>query len=200
MSGRQILHRRLSEETPPAPRIADDAEEVPPVPPIEDDTLNGLRRQLVQVVKRICPAWLSSHQEDIVQASMIRVLQVSSESGGSFSTSYLWKVVFNVTVDEIRRQRRRPEGSLDDSETNELAQLTPGPEQRAMGWQLGRAIRHCLAGLGEDRRLAVTLHLQGHTVPEAGRFLGWPTKRVANLTYRGIGDLRRCLAAKGFTP
>ena len=50
------------------------------------------------------------------------------------------------------------------------------------------------------RRLAVTLHLQGHTVPEAGSLLGWNAKRAENLVYRGLADLRDCLAGKGVRP
>jgi RNA polymerase sigma-70 factor (ECF subfamily) len=106
-------------------------------------------------------------------------------------------VAFSVTVDEIRRQRRRPEDALEAAGTHDLIQSAPGPEQRILGQEVGRMIRACLGGLGEDRRLAVTLHLQGHSVPETSSLLGWPAKRVANLTYRGLDELRRCLSAKG---
>lgn len=165
---------------------------------VTDDALDAVRRQLAAAVKRICPAWLSSQQDDIVQAALIRVYNLApGESRAGFSASYLWKVAFSVTVDEIRRQRRRPEDALESAATYELIQSRPGPEQRMLGLELGRVIRACLAGLAEDRRVAVTLHLQGHTVPEAARLLGWPGKRVANLTYRGLEDLRRSLAEKG---
>ena len=51
-----------------------------------------------------------------------------------------------------------------------------------------------------DRRLAVTLHLQGHSVPDAARVLDWPVKRTENLVYRGMADLRECLMSKGIEP
>jgi RNA polymerase sigma-70 factor (ECF subfamily) len=51
-----------------------------------------------------------------------------------------------------------------------------------------------------DRRRAVMLYLQGHSVPEAARLLGWTAKRTENLVYRGLADLRHCLRAKGHTP
>ena len=54
--------------------------------------------------------------------------------------------------------------------------------------------------MSKDRRLAVTLYLQGHTVPEAARILGWAAKRTENLVYRGLADLRQCLLGKGHTP
>jgi len=169
------------------------------LPNAEEEILRGVRRQLSHAVRRICPARLSSHQEDIVQAALIRVYQITpGENRTGLSASYLWKVAFSVTIDEIRRQRRRPEETLEAARPYDLIHPTPGPEDRAMGRQSGRAILDCLAGLGEDRRLGVTLHLQGHTVPEASDLLGWSRKRVANLTYRGLDDLRRCLTAKGF--
>jgi RNA polymerase sigma-70 factor (ECF subfamily) len=47
------------------------------------------------------------------------------------------------------------------------------------------------------RRHAVTLSLQGHSVPEIGRLLGWTGKKAENLVYRGMADLRECLEGKG---
>lgn len=163
-----------------------------------DERLEAVRRQLVMAVRRVCPPWLSSQQDDIVQAALIRVYNLApDENRGGFSASYLWKVAFSVTVDEIRRQRRRPEEALEAAGPYDLLQPAPGPEERVLGRELGQIIRECLGELGEDRRLAVTLHLQGHTVPEAARLLGWPSKRVANLTYRGLDDLRQGLSSRG---
>ena len=165
----------------------------------EDATLEAVRRQLTHAVNRLCPEWLSSHRDDIIQAALIRVHKLlAGEKRTDFQSSYLWKVAFSVIVDEIRRHRRRAEDTLDTAGTMDLTHATPGPEERAIARESRQAIQSCLAGLGEARRLAVTLHLQGHTVPEASRFLGWSVKRVANLTYRGLDDLRRCLAAKGY--
>ena len=50
------------------------------------------------------------------------------------------------------------------------------------------------------RRLAVTLHLQGHSVPEVGRLMGWSAKKADNLVYRGRADLRECLELRGIRP
>ena len=74
------------------------------------------------------------------------------------------------------------------------------PERTAVARQIGRGIRGCLRAMKQERRLAVTLHLQGHTVPEAARLLNWAFKRTENLVYRGLSDLRACLTAKGLQP
>ena len=65
---------------------------------------------------------------------------------------------------------------------------------------MGQEIQDCLSRMQRDRRLAVTLYLQGHTVPETARVLQWPTKRADNLVYRGLANLRQCLLAKGMRP
>jgi RNA polymerase sigma-70 factor (ECF subfamily) len=74
------------------------------------------------------------------------------------------------------------------------------PERSAAAEEIGRGIRDCLAAMKRERRLAVALHLQGHRIAEAARLLDCDEKRAENLVYRGLDDLRRCLAAKGFEP
>jgi RNA polymerase sigma-70 factor (ECF subfamily) len=74
------------------------------------------------------------------------------------------------------------------------------PERAAASLEIGRGIQTCLAHMKRERRLAVTLYLQGHTVLEAARILEWPVKRTENFVYRGLADLRACLAAKGMRP
>jgi RNA polymerase sigma-70 factor (ECF subfamily) len=74
------------------------------------------------------------------------------------------------------------------------------PEDATRAREIGRGIRACLAAISDDRRVALTLRLLGHSVPEAARQLGWPGKRVENLVYRGLSDLRACLERKGLKP
>lgn len=73
-------------------------------------------------------------------------------------------------------------------------------EQRTLGREVGLGIRDCLNTPNRPRRLALVLHLQGHTVPDAARVLGWPAKKTENLVYRGLSDLRSCLEGKGLKP
>ena len=46
----------------------------------------------------------------------------------------------------------------------------------------------------------MTLYLEGCTVPESGAALGYTAKKASHLIYRGLADLRTCLAGKGVTP
>lgn len=171
--------------------------------PLLDDECAVLRARLVRAVARVCPSWLAAQAEDIVQAALVRVVEIiqGREGNARPNASYLWKAAYTATVDEIRRHRRRREVPLDDGLVEgTVRSREPGPEEAGTGWEIGRELRKCLGRLVEARRLALVLHLQGHTGPEAARLLGWSEKRVENLIYRGLADVRRCLEQKGMRP
>jgi RNA polymerase sigma-70 factor, ECF subfamily len=169
-----------------------------------DAAVAALRATLERAVRRICPAWLADRRDDLVQVAAMRVLAARSPAEGkpAVAASYLYRVAYTTLIDEIRRLRRRPEAPLEDSEAGGHATVAPaaGPERQYAATEVGCAIRDCLSRLVEPRRLAVTLHLQGHSVPEAASILGWGSKRTENLVYRGLADLRACLTLKGVTP
>jgi RNA polymerase sigma factor (sigma-70 family) len=124
-------------------------------------------------------------------------------SGGNrdLSSSYLQKAAYSAAVDEMRRYFRRREVAEEDSpEVHEGTSATPDPEQEAMASEIGRGITDCLGDLVQPRRLAATAYLQGCSVPEVGRRMGWSTKKAEHLVYRALEQLRECLTRKGLTP
>jgi RNA polymerase sigma-70 factor, ECF subfamily len=165
-----------------------------------------LRRDVVRAIARICPSWLANQRDDLVQTAMMRVMQIVEshpprpEGDSPFASSYLHKVAYSVLVDEIRRVTRRQETDLDTEAVDRSAVVDRDPEREAASREIGAGIQDCLSRLNEDRRLAVTLYLQGHSVPDAARLLDWPAKRTENLVYRGLADLRECLSTKGLKP
>jgi RNA polymerase sigma-70 factor, ECF subfamily len=168
------------------------------------DRLPEVRQKLTVAVRRTCPPWLAAQAEDLVQAAMVKIVDLAARSAEpqEITAAYLWRVAYCAVVDEIRRQRRRREVPLlgEADGAVEPPAATPGPERRAGSSAIGRAIVECLARLLPGRRQAVTLHLLGHTVSETARLLGWSGKRADNNVYRGLSDLRGCLAGKGVTP
>lgn len=174
-----------------------------------DDRWASLRTTLTRAVRRQCPAWLAADAEDIAQAALMKVALAprAAEGNASLSSFYLHKVAHSALVDEIRRRRRRREVALDagpsqgDGKPTTFEPAATGtPEATARLRELGAAVRACLRSMKRERRLALVLYLQQHTVPEAARLLGWAAKRTENLVYRGLADLRQCLLAKGHTP
>lgn len=169
----------------------------------ETERIGRLREALARAVARACPAWMSADRDDLVQATMLKVLAVERppEEKAELPSSYLQRVALNAVIDEIRARRRRGEISLDEEEMKQSQESRlPDPDSAARGREIGRGVRGCLAAMKEERRVALTLRLLGHSVPEAARLLGWANKRTENLIYRGLANLRACLAAKGLKP
>jgi RNA polymerase sigma-70 factor (ECF subfamily) len=178
------------------------------VPAPSDSRWVELAAKMARAVRRQCPAWLADQAEDIAQAALAKVVVLDQAAEGKrpLTTFYLHRVAHSALVDEIRRRKRRREVSIEaptegGEETRPFEPRAHGdPESHASYRQLGLAIRTCLAAAKPDRRLAVALYLQGHSVPEAARILGWDVKRTENLVYRGLADLRQCLLTKGYRP
>jgi RNA polymerase sigma-70 factor (ECF subfamily) len=172
--------------------------------PGDSADFSQLHRDLVRAVGRVCPRWMADRADDLVQVALMRVMEIRRRREGTadFSPFYLKKAAYSALIDEIRRLRRRQEVSIEagGEETAtafDPAAPEPDPERASAGRQIGRAIRDCLGGMVPPRRHAVTLSLQGHSVPEIGRLLGWTGKKAENLVYRGMADLRECLEGKG---
>lgn len=141
--------------------------------------------------------------DDLVQNASIKIMEILSNAEGKqeFSSSYLWRVGYTVVIDEIRRQRRRREKSLEEEEiAHETRSMAADPEELAESSRLGEAIRCCLARIEDSRRQALSLRLLGHSVREIAALLEWPYKRAENLLYRGLQQLRSCLDERGIRP
>jgi len=146
---------------------------------------------------------MRDRSEDIVQVAMMRVMRAAARGNTHFNATYLRKVAYSATIDEIRRLKTDREVSMEDSEGRRhdpADVVSPTPEGSSRGAQIGRGIADCMGHMIGDRRRAVTLYLQGHSAPEIARLLEWNRKRSENLIYRGLADLRACLRGKGLTP
>ncbi len=175
----------------------------PETGPIETEVAE-LRAALERAVTRVCPPWLVDRRDDLVQAAVIKVLAIRRKSGegiDAVTSSYLYRVAHSALVDEIRRHRRKREVGLEEGgDAVEQSERVRDPEREAASRETGRAIAGCLAKMKPERRWSVTLYLQGHSVPESSRTLGWDRKRTENLVFRGLMDLRQCLLKKGIRP
>jgi RNA polymerase sigma-70 factor (ECF subfamily) len=170
--------------------------------PAGDEAMAGLVERVRRAVERSCPPYLASQAEDIAQEVLLQLHRnlLKIEGQGSYSSIYLLKAAHGATVDEIRRRCRRRERPGMEDKLMVRAWPAPDPEQESIGRSLGREIRDCLSRLIPSRRTAVTLHLLGCPIPEVARRLGCGEKSADNRVYRGMNDLRQCLAAKGLAP
>lgn len=173
---------------------------------MDDQLYADIRTRLARCVASVCPAWLSGRRDDLVQSAVTRLIEIEAraandEGNREYAASYLWKVAYSVLVDEIRRQRRQREVAMaDDFPEPPARDDRSDPLRSCEAREISDAIADCLSRIVRPRRLAVTLHLQGHTVPEAAALLGWGEKKTENLVYRGLADLKKCLGSKGVRP
>jgi RNA polymerase sigma-70 factor (ECF subfamily) len=142
---------------------------------------------------------LRGSEDDIVQAAWLRLdrSRRTNERNRDPGASLIARVAYCATVDELRRRRRRREVPV---ESIDEPVLVREPEDPLRSREIGIGIRDCLGAIVPNRCLAVTLFLQGHSAPETSRILGFTLRKTENLVFRGLADLRRCLASKGLSP
>jgi len=167
--------------------------------PLEAHDYKQLRDRLEATLRQVCPPWLSPHLDDLVQLAAIRVHQ--TYDGAEINGGLLYRVAQSVVIDEIRRQRRRQEILMTPTTPERVAGPSHHtPEALAHSESTTCAIQGCLHELPDDRRRAVDLYLQGHSVPESAALLGFDQKKTENLVYRGLADLRVRLERLGVLP
>jgi RNA polymerase sigma-70 factor (ECF subfamily) len=139
--------------------------------------------------------------EEVVQESFTKAFFALSEFEGSRDASFaawLARIAFNVSYDELRRQKRRPEGALEELTEEEAAALAgrlrdagPDAEGRAVSRDLAAKL---LARLSpEDRLVLVMLDVEGLSVSEIANLLGWTGSKVKVRAHRARAHLRRVL-------
>lgn len=170
-------------------------------PPLEDDIFSGVRELLLRAIRRRCPGWLIDESEDLVQDVLVKLTEKveSSQEAAELAPGYIVQAAYNRLVDEIRK-RRNDRVILREVETGDderISDLGPGPERSYESQQIGRAVWECLGNLQGSRRRVVTLYLRGHKAKSSADILGCPVRKIQNLVFRGLRDLRQCLAEKG---
>lgn len=170
--------------------------------PTEARDAQELRDRLERAVAKLAPAWMRDQVDDLVQVAMMKLMRSGrAEVEADLNNAFVYRVAHSVIVDEIRKRKRRNETGIDPAlpEPVEPA-VRANPEEMANGQEIGAVIVECLALLSVNRRRAVTLYLQGHSVPEAATLLDISPKNAENLVYRGLAELRCHLKARGVEP
>ncbi|HEX8723646.1 MAG TPA: sigma-70 family RNA polymerase sigma factor [Pyrinomonadaceae bacterium] len=156
------------------------------------------RRRVALIASRF---FRERHQiEEVVQESFTKAFLALGDFTNCRDASFaawLARISFNACYDELRRQKRRPEGALEDVTEEEAAHL----RERARGASdaEGRAVSRDLAAkllarLGpEDRFVLVMLDAEGLSVAEIAGLLGWTASKVKVRAHRARAHLRRVL-------
>jgi len=140
--------------------------------------------------------------EDLTQTAFTRVFtrRAEWEPTGKFST-FLWRVALNLCHDDLRRQQRRGEFSLDALIELNSAKAEEGfvageptPDAQAESQERGELVRRALAELPAHYREVVVLrHYEGLKFREIGDVLGIPEGTVKSRMAEALGQLTRLL-------
>lgn len=162
-----------------------------------------------RMMRAVCPRCLEHRLDDLTQEGLLRLAKNGVDSHGErrvFNSTYLWTTATNLKREQMRKWQRRPTvtpvGEEEDGGQHELPDPFPDsdPARAAENGEIRRAIRTCLGKLARTRRRAVTLRLLGYSIAEIARFFEWSYRRAENLAWRGLANLRKCLALEGVTP
>jgi len=128
--------------------------------------------------------------EDLVQTAFLRVWQGAArwEPKAKFST-WLYRVLHNLCMDRFRA-RGEPSEPLDE----ELADESPGSEDRLQGMQRDARVRAALAALPARQRAALVLcYYEERSQAEAAALLGVSEGALESLLSRGRAALKKWL-------
>jgi len=144
--------------------------------------------------------------DDLMQEVRIRVWTVyNGDRKSRLKTSYYYKVVNSAIVDSLRSHRGtlahsvRTESDGDEDEPALIERIggdEPGPDSAFDEQHRKARLLEAIRQLPADRRRAVTLFLQGFTVPEIAELLGCDQNRAHNLAYRGVRALKELMGTE----
>lgn len=132
--------------------------------------------------------------DEVMQDVRVRLWRsrASGETVDGLGASYVYRVAMTAAVDLLRRRRLERETSLDAllETAASPAALQVAPVDTAPADELAYRVRGALQRLAENRRMVVSLHLDGYHRQEIATLTGWTDAKVRNLLYRGMDELR----------
>lgn len=161
--------------------------------------------RLYEMIGDICPAWLQDGRDDLAQKAMLRILEWVQriDNHQELTQLFLYRVAQSVVIDETRAARRERNKHQEHSQRATVSHSSQDgarldTPERAVEEEIQiEHIKACMRELSKDKRIAVTMMLQGYSQKEAAKMLDWKIKKVENHSLRGKSELRACLRAKG---
>jgi RNA polymerase sigma-70 factor, ECF subfamily len=189
----------------PAPQEAPDETLVEAVRDGDDSAFEQIferhRRRIARMVGRFFnrPDRVEEILQDVFAKVYFALGDYSSDRGPAFG-AWLSRVAINCCYDELRRARRRPEGSISDIASEEIVWLSTrmaaGSTSRdAESAVISRDLANkLLARLSPDDRIVLTLlDAEELSVAEIAVVMGWKVSKVKVRAHRARQSLRRVL-------
>ena len=132
--------------------------------------------------------------EDMAQEGLARILLHPDHwSGRAKFSSYLFSILKNLCIDEMRWRSRWHGGTLENWDT---ADLGPLPEEQIARVEQQQEVQAALARLGPDHKAALILR-EFHGLPyeQISDVMGWSEAKTKITIYRARLALGRVLSA-----
>jgi RNA polymerase sigma-70 factor, ECF subfamily len=156
------------------------------------------RRRVALIASRF---FRERHQiEEVVQESFAKAFfalgEFTNRRDASFA-AWLARISFNACYDELRRQKRRPEGALSELTEEEAVSLRGhlrgGGDAETQAVSRDLAVKLLARLSPEDRLVLVMLDVEGLSVAEIAGLNGWTVSKVKVRAHRARAHLRRVL-------
>jgi RNA polymerase sigma factor (sigma-70 family) len=140
----------------------------------------------------------STERDDLLQEIRLRIWKALRDKNGEieFMGAYVKKVVFSVFINEVNRIRQEQKLI---SVAGHKYRLENAGEADCPGSDndMRQMVIESLAELGKTKQRVIRLRLLGFTFAEIALISHWPLRKVCSLYYRGIGELKNRLNARG---
>jgi RNA polymerase sigma factor (sigma-70 family) len=146
--------------------------------------------KLFGVALRICGQ--AEIAEEVLQEGFVAIWARAKDYDPVRGTVLTWltTIVRHCAIDQLRRQKSRPEGH---AAPEELLENLPAASRSDTGAEL-RALRHCLDELDPQPRRAVLLaYFYGFTRDEIAARIAVPVGTIKSWLWRSLERLQRCL-------
>lgn len=148
---------------------------------------------LLPRLRRFARTLTGRHEDadDLVQLGVEKALsRLHQWQPGTRVDSWMFRIMQNAWIDEIRSRQRRDELPLDEESLEALGPREPARQAENL------ALRRALAQLGDEQRSVVGLVLiEGLSYAEAAEVLGWPIGTVTSRLSRAREQLQTLLDA-----
>ena len=122
-----------------------------------------------------------------------------SDDGTGSMAGWLSRIAFNTCYDELRRRRRKPERGASELTSEEegtiRSLITRSDEFSVESAAISRDLANKLLSRlsAEDRIVLVLIDVEGLSVAEIGRVVGWSSAQVKMRAVRARNEVRRLL-------
>ena len=138
---------------------------------------------------------------DVTQDTFIKAYRKLDTVAEATSTrSWLYRIATNTAIDDMRRRRMVTFMDDDSPVFANRADDRPGPEAQVLASTLDDRVQRALLTLRANHRQCLLLSdLEDMSAQQIGEVMGLSYAAVRTLLCRARGEMRRALAAEGFS-